>query len=88
MKETMNDHAQSRPITLRLRATGDAYDRAKAVADAMNLTMEQYLYRCLREGHLILRGRQAAAAAVPEEGELIPAYVRRASSVEPWGKED
>lgn len=44
-------------VVLRFRDAGPAYERAKAVADAMGLSIEDYLLRCVAEGHKLLRGR-------------------------------
>lgn len=44
-------------IVLSFREEGDAYDRAKAVADALGLSIQDYLLSCLAEGHRVLRTR-------------------------------
>jgi hypothetical protein len=60
-------------IELRFRTSGEPHERAKAVADAMGLTVEAYLYQCIAEGHKVLRSRYH-----PEAQDLeMPSYIRR-----------
>jgi hypothetical protein len=54
-------------IVLSFREEGPAYDRAKAVADAMGLTVQEYLLSCIAEGHKLLRSRHQPTAADLEE---------------------
>lgn len=75
------DHAQQ-PVVLRFRAEGDAFKRARTVADAFGLSMEQYLYQCVKEGHRVLRSRQIASGLLVDERETIPAFARRDGVVE------
>lgn len=44
-------------VVLRFRNDGPAFDRAKAVADAMGLSIEDYLMACIAEGNKVLRAR-------------------------------
>ncbi|OJX68433.1 hypothetical protein [Magnetospirillum sp. 64-120] len=44
-------------IDLSFREEGPAYERAKAVADAMGLSMQDYLLACIAEGHKLLRAQ-------------------------------
>ena len=57
---------------LRFRAAGPAYERAKAVANAMGLTVDAYLLECIREGNRVLRGRY-----LPDPDLDEPAFERR-----------
>ncbi|AWJ87756.1 hypothetical protein TSH58p_30045 (plasmid) [Azospirillum sp. TSH58] len=58
---------------LRFRGEGPAYERAKGVADAMRLSMEDYLLACIAEGHKVLKARH-----LPLDSELEePAFIRR-----------
>lgn len=54
-------------IVLSFREEGPAYDRAKAVADAMGLSVQDYLLGCIAEGHKLLRSRHQPTAADLEE---------------------
>lgn len=66
-------------FTLRFRDEGPAYERAKAVADAMGLSMEDFLLVCIAEGHKVLKARY-----LPLDPELEePAFIRRGLSLEP-----
>lgn len=68
---------------LRFRDEGPAYERAKAVADAMGLSMEDYLLTCIAEGNKLLRARH-----LPLDAELDePAFIRRGLSLEPLIRE-
>lgn len=59
-------------IVLSFREEGTAYDRAKAVADALGLSMEDYLLACIAEGHKALRARYR-----PSDTDLdIPTFER------------
>lgn len=75
------DRAQQ-AVVLRFRAEGDAYGRAKTVADALGLSMEEYLFQCVREGHRVLQSRQVASGVLVDERETIPAFVRRDGLIE------
>ncbi|CAO3460854.1 hypothetical protein [Azospirillum argentinense] len=69
-------------FVLRFRDEGPAYERAKAVADAMGLPMEDYLLTCIAEGNKMLRTRH-----LPVDAELDePAFIRRGLSLEPLTK--
>ncbi|SMF55328.1 hypothetical protein SAMN02982917_3063 [Azospirillum oryzae] len=68
-------------VTLRFREDGAAFERAKCVADALGLSMEEYLFACVAEGHKVLRARCAAARPELEE----PAFIRRGyPAAPPW----
>lgn len=59
-------------IVLSFREEGPAYERAKAVADAMGLSMQDYLLACIAEGHKVLRVQYK-----PSEADLdIPTFER------------
>lgn len=65
-------------FVLRFRSEGPVYERAKAVADAMGLSMEDYLLACTAEGNKMLRTRH-----LPLDAELDePAFIRRCLSLE------
>ena len=53
-------------ISLTFRADGPAYERAKAVADAMGLPINRYLLECIKEGHRALQARHAPATDFDE----------------------
>ena len=59
-------------IVLSFREDGDAHDRAKEVADAMGLPMQQYLLACIAEGHKVLKLRQCPS----DESLDIPTFIR------------
>lgn len=61
-------------IVLKFLESGDAYQRAKIVADRMGLSVRDYLLRCIAEGHFVLSVR----ATQTEELEF-PAFERRRS---------
>lgn len=42
-------------IVLSFREGGPSYERAKAVADSMGLSMQDYLLACIAAGHKTLR---------------------------------
>lgn len=44
-------------VVLSFREDGPNYERAKAVADAMGLSVQDYLLACIAEGHKILKAR-------------------------------
>ncbi len=44
-------------IVLTFSKDGDGYMAAKAVADAMNMSIEAYLMACIEEGHHVMRAR-------------------------------
>lgn len=59
-------------VVLSFREDGPAYDRAKAVADAMGLSMQDYLLACIAEGHRVLRARHR-----PSDADLdVPTFER------------
>ncbi|CAO3405487.1 hypothetical protein [Azospirillum palustre] len=60
-------------VTLRFREEGPAFERAKAVADELGLSIEDYLLACVAEGHKVLRTRAPSTWLDREE----PAFVRR-----------
>ena len=60
------------PIVLSFREEGPAYDRAKTVADAMGLSMQDYLMACIAEGHKALRSRHRPSDTDLDE----PTFVR------------
>ena len=60
-------------IVLRFRDQGPAYERAKAVADAIGLSVDAYLLACIREGNRVLRERYLGSDPDLEE----PAFERR-----------
>lgn len=64
------------PVVLKFRTEGPAYERAKAVADAMNVSVEEYLLTCISEGHKLLRQRYLNDATDYDE----PAFIRRGLS--------
>lgn len=82
MNQTEKGDQSQPPTVLRFRAEGDAYNRAKAVADALGLSMEEYLFQCVREGHRVLQSRQIASGTLVDERETIPAFVRRDGPIE------
>lgn len=63
-------------VVLRFRDDGPAYERAKAVADALGLSIQDYLLSCISEGHRMLR----AQSQVIDREE--PAYIRRGLAVD------
>lgn len=70
-------------VTLRFREEGAAFERAKRVADALGLSMEEYLFACVAEGHKVLRARCVAARSELEE----PAFIRRGyPATPPWAE--
>ncbi|MCF8506994.1 MAG: hypothetical protein K9G59_18955 [Caulobacter sp.] len=59
-------------IDLNFRNEGPAYERAKAVADAMGLSVPDYLLACIAEGHKVLRSRHR-----PSQGDIeLPTFMR------------
>ncbi len=68
--------APSEPPTIELKflESGAAYERAKAVADRMGLSVRDYLLRCIAEGHFILSVR-----ATQDDELEFPAFERRRS---------
>lgn len=61
-------------IELRFAGSGAAYQRAKAVADRLGISVRDYLLRCIAEGHFVLSVR------VTREDDLdTPAFERRGS---------
>ncbi|CAO3439278.1 hypothetical protein [Azospirillum doebereinerae] len=60
-------------VTLRFREEGPAFERAKAVADELGLSIEDYLLICVAEGHKILRTRCPSTWLDRES----PAFIRR-----------
>jgi hypothetical protein len=60
-------------VVLRFRSEGPAYERAQAVADAMGLSIEDYLLACVAEGHRVLRARRPELDTDRER----PTYERR-----------
>lgn len=59
-------------IVLSFREEGAAYERAKAVADALGLPMQEYLLACIAEGHKALRVRHR-----PSDADLdVPTFER------------
>jgi hypothetical protein len=59
-------------IILSFREDGAAYDRAKVVADALGLPMQDYLLACIAEGHKVLRARHR-----PSDTDLdVPTFQR------------
>lgn len=68
---------------LRFRDGGSAFERAKAVADAIGLSIADYLLACITEGHKVLKVRY-----LPLDPELEePAFIRRGLSLEPLTRE-
>lgn len=68
--------SEERPaIELRFIESGEAYERAKTVADRLGLSVRDYLLRCIAEGHLVL-----AVRAVNETDLDRPAFERRPKS--------
>jgi hypothetical protein len=64
-------------IELRFASQGEAYQAAKETADALGLSVKDYLILCIAEGHKTLTTR-----ALLESGELIfPTFERRGSQV-------
>lgn len=61
-------------LALKFLKSGPAYQRAKAVADRMGLSVRDYLLSCIAEGHFILSVR----AVDPDELNR-PAFERRRS---------
>ncbi len=62
-------------IELKFLETGEAYERAKAVADRLGISVRDYLLKCIAEGHLVLAARTA------HEIDLeTPAFERRPKS--------
>jgi hypothetical protein len=62
-------------IELRFASQGEAYEAAKETADALGLSVKDYLILCIAEGHKTLTTR-----ALLESGELIfPTFERRGS---------
>ncbi|MBN9497220.1 MAG: hypothetical protein J0H39_10755 [Alphaproteobacteria bacterium] len=62
-------------IELRFASQGEAYESAKETADALGLSVKDYLILCIAEGHKTLTTR-----ALLESGELIfPTFERRGS---------
>jgi hypothetical protein len=62
-------------IELRFQEQGEAYERAKAVADLMGISVRDYLLKCIAEGHLVLAARTAHEADLD-----TPAFERRPKS--------
>ncbi|CAO3435328.1 hypothetical protein [Azospirillum doebereinerae] len=60
-------------VTLRFREDGPAFERAKAVADELGLSIENYLLTCVAEGHKVLRTRCPSTWLDRER----PAFIRR-----------
>lgn len=60
-------------VILRFREEGPAFERAKAVADELGLSIEDYLLTCVAEGHKILRNRCPSTWLDQER----PAFIRR-----------
>ncbi len=73
-------------LTLKFRTEGPAYERAKAVADAMGLDLDAYLLACVAEGHRVLRTRHLPDVEADQYDE--PAYLRRGLSLELGGADD
>jgi antitoxin component of RelBE/YafQ-DinJ toxin-antitoxin module len=59
-------------VVLSFREEGPAYERAKAVADAMGVTVSDYLLACIAEGNKVLRLRHQPSEANYEE----PTFMR------------
>jgi len=62
-------------IELRFQETGEAYERAKVVADRLGISVRDYLLLCIAEGHVVL-----AARAAHETDLDRPAFERRPKS--------
>ncbi|MGF7178445.1 hypothetical protein [Azospirillum doebereinerae] len=60
-------------VTLLFREDGPAFERAKAVADELGLSIEDYLLTCVAEGHKVLRTRCPSTWLDQER----PAFIRR-----------
>ena len=58
-------------VTLSFREEGPSYDRAKAVADAMGVSLQDYLLACIAEGAKVLKVRHLPAATDYEEPTFI-----------------
>lgn len=67
---------EERPaIELRFVESGEAFERAKAVADRLGISVRDYLLRCIAEGHLAL-----AARSMDDTDLDRPAFERRPKS--------
>lgn len=63
----LEDLLESRPaIELRFRAQGGGYARAIEVARYMGLSIEDYLFQCIVEGHKVLKREMDADLELPE----------------------
>lgn len=62
-------------IELRFLEQGEAYERAKVVADRLGISVRDYLLQCIAEGHLVL-----AARTLNEVDLDRPAFERRPKS--------
>lgn len=81
LSDELAEAAAADGLELRFRAEGDAYERAKAVADGLGLDMKTYLLLCIREGHLVLKAQAARQGA---EADLeTPAITRRPPPQDP-----
>ena len=82
MQDTLDDAAREAGLELRFRDHGDAYERAKAVADHLGVDVRTYLLLCIKEGHALLKRR----AGLDEAGNAaldIPAILRRPAPTDP-----
>lgn len=62
-------------VVLSFREEGPNYERAKAVADAMGLSIQDYLLACIAEGHKALKAKHG----VPDVDLDEPTFIR-------WGR--
>lgn len=83
MQDALDSAAREAGLELRFRQEGDAYERAKAVADALGMDMRSYLLLCVKEGHALLRRR--AGLEDPALGSALdtPAILRRPAPADP-----
>jgi len=61
------------PVTLKFKRNGNSYARAHEVAKWMGINIEEYLLKCIEDGHKMHRARMA------EDLEL-PACLRRSGN--------
>ncbi|MBP2316813.1 hypothetical protein [Azospirillum soli] len=83
MQETLDDAAREAGLELRFRDHGEAYERAKAVADHLGVDVRTYLLLCIKEGHALLKRRAGLDEAAVDAALDVPAILRRPAPADP-----
>lgn len=83
IQDALTDAAREAGLELRFRGHGDAYERARAVADHLGVDVRTYLLLCIKEGHALLKRRAGLDETVLDVALDVPAILRRPAPADP-----